>query len=106
LRKFFSCARGVGATPTDFSFDLMNVPSFAVINHSGDQLIEQVKIAEKAGSVVVILFHGIDESHLPVARAGHQQLIEYLDSHRSQIWTDTFLNVMNHLDQMKQSERK
>jgi peptidoglycan-N-acetylglucosamine deacetylase len=99
LAAMFPGARGIGETPTSLSeLNVMDLPSFAVLNHSGTQLIEQVKIAEQNGTLVVFLFHGIDESHLPVSSAAHQELLDYLHQNRKTIWTDTFLNVVKHLN--------
>ena len=102
LAALFPCARGIGPTPTALDqIEIMNTPSFAVLGHTGAQLIEQVEIAERSGTVAVFLFHGIDESHLPVSAAAHQALLDYLDRKRQTIWTDTFVNVFKHLKTIK-----
>lgn len=99
LAAMFPGARSIGETPTSLSaLNVMDVPSLTVLNHSGAQLIEQVKIAVQNGTLVVFLFHGIDESHLPVSSAAHQQLLDYLQQNCKTIWTDTFLNVIKHVN--------
>ncbi|MBN1996877.1 polysaccharide deacetylase family protein [candidate division KSB1 bacterium] len=99
IRPLFPCARGGGETfPSLRETDLMNVPSFAVINHSGDQMIIWVKQAMAENSMIVFMFHGIDETDLPVTRQAHGQLLEYLDQNRKDIWTAPFLEVMTHVE--------
>ncbi len=98
LTQLFPSARSIGPTPTSMQdVNVMDVPSFALLNHSAEEMIEQVRIAEKHGTFVVFLFHGVGDSHLPVSPEAHQQLVDYLDANRDTIWTNTFLNVMNHV---------
>lgn len=98
LSGLFPSARSIGDTPVSLrDVNIMDVPSFAVLNTPADKLIEQVKIAQEHGTFVVFLMHGVGDSHLPVSFEAHQKLIEYLDENRDTIWTDTFLNVMNHV---------
>lgn len=98
LTELFPSARAIGPTPTSMQeVNVMDVPSFALFHHSAEQLFEQVRLAEKYGTFVVFLFHGVGDSHLPVSPEAHQALLEYLDKNRDTIWTDTFLNVMKHV---------
>ncbi len=99
LTDLFPSARSIGPTPTDMkTVNVMDVPSFALFNHKAEELIEQVKLAQEHGTFVVFLFHGVDDSHLPVSSEAHEKLLDYLDQNRDTIWTDTFLNVMNHVN--------
>lgn len=98
LTQLFPSARSIGPTPISMQdVNVMDVPSFALFNHSAEELIEQVNIAQEHGTFVVFLFHGVGDSHLPVSPKVHLQLVNYLDANRDTIWTDTFLNVMNHV---------
>ena len=47
--------------------------------------------------MAVIMFHSVGGGYLNVSAEAHEQLLEYLDSHREILWTDTFLRVMNYV---------
>jgi len=73
------------------------VPSWAVENVSGAQMIAFVQKAVDAGGLAVFMFHGVGGEHIPVSREAHQELLAWLASHRDIVWTDTFRNVMSHV---------
>lgn len=66
--------------------------------HTGKQLIDFVKGVAKRGGMANIIFHGIDGDHLSVSREAHAQLVKYLADNRDAYWTDTYLNIMEHVN--------
>ncbi len=103
LQDMFPAARDIGDMPTSLdSLNLGQVPSIAAQFMSGDELIAPVKHAEQNGTMAVFLFHGIDEGHLPITESALTQLLDYLAANRDRIWTDTFLNVMQHIRKNRQ----
>jgi len=51
----------------------------------------------------VLCFHGVGGGHATnTPREVHRGLIEYLNAHRDRFWTDTFINVTDHI----RAERK
>lgn len=79
------------------------VPSWAVENASGAEMIAFVEKAVNAGGLAVFMFHGIGGDHIPVSREAHRELLAWLASHRDLVWTDTFRNVMTHVVEQQRS---
>lgn len=51
------------------------------------------------------LFPAAGGGYLNVSAEAHDQLLSYLDQNKGRVWTDTFLNVMEHVE-LTRSERK
>jgi len=102
-KKEFVCARGIetGFLPKD-KVDMSNVNAWAAIGSTAEQMIEQVKNAEKYGSFVVFIFHGVGgEHHLNVELEEHRKLLEYLKKNEKDIWVATMLDVANYIQKEK-----
>jgi peptidoglycan/xylan/chitin deacetylase (PgdA/CDA1 family) len=99
MRPVFLAARiGDGRVVEDpAAVDPFLVPSWAVENTSGKEMIAFVEKAVEAGGLAVFMFHGIGGDHIPVSREAHRELLAWLASHRDAVWTDTFRNVMAHV---------
>ncbi|AFV00785.1 polysaccharide deacetylase family protein [Simiduia agarivorans] len=74
--------------------------------HSGQQLVDYVKQSAKQGGVVNIIFHGVGGDHLSVSVAAHRELVEYLARHKAIYWTDTYQNIMSHLQRQPARQSK
>lgn len=75
-----------------------------VVNNmmKADELIPYVKEAIDKQGLCVFLFHGVgDDFHYTIDKEEHQNLIDYLQEHKDELWVDTFLNVMNHVAYLK-----
>lgn len=66
-------------------------------NVSGKELIAMVQAAAARGGMANIIFHGIGADHLQVSSEAHAELIRYLASNRATYWTDTYLNIIKHV---------
>ncbi|UTF61708.1 polysaccharide deacetylase family protein [Gilvimarinus sp. DA14] len=66
---------------------------------SGTELINFVKQEAADGGLVHIIFHGIGGDHLAVSDQAHRELLEYLDKNRDLYWTDTYRNIMTHVNE-------
>ena len=75
---------------------------------SGHQLIALVQRAAAAGTMVNITFHGVGGDYLAVSREAHEELLDYLATHRDIYWTDTFVRIMGYVKaaQVKAQRRK
>lgn len=102
LRKanLVTYVRGVVATPADLranvsTMDPMHIPArgFPTGVTSGP-LIDFAKEAEQGHGMAVFLFHGVGSDYLQVSSASHQQLIDWLVSHRSEVWVTTLQNAL------------
>jgi peptidoglycan/xylan/chitin deacetylase (PgdA/CDA1 family) len=88
---------GSGAALTMDAIDPYAVAVLAPVNLSGKQLIDIVKLAGARGTMVNLTFHGIGGDYLAVSAEAHEELVKFLADHRDEYWTDTFLNIMQHV---------
>lgn len=65
---------------------------------SGKDLIAFVKDAAKRGGMANIIFHGVGGDHLAVSSKAHEELLAFLAKNRDVYWTDTYLNIMKHVN--------
>jgi sialate O-acetylesterase len=104
MRELFPAARGEGDIPVSMeNLDTHYVPSWGVVDPSGDELIRYVEEALKKGSMAVLMFHSVGGGYLNVSSEAHEQLLQYLDSHREVLWVDTFQEVMQHVSRELES---
>ena len=100
VRPLFLAAR-TGETqeiPHLRTVDVHFVPSWPVINVSGDDMIAFAEKALRAGSLAVFMFHGVGGGHsINVDREAHRKLLAWLTSRKDDVWTDSFRNVMTHV---------
>lgn len=64
---------------------------------NGQQLIALVQQAATAGTMVNITFHGVGGDYLSVSSEAHEELLNYLATHRDIYWTDTFVSIMQYV---------
>ncbi len=88
---------GSGAALSMDALDPHAVTVLAPVNLSGKQLIDIVKLAGSRGTMVNFTFHGIGGDYLAVSSEAHEELMKFLAEHRDAYWTDTFLNIMQHV---------
>ena len=86
-----------GVVPDMASLDAYAVGVAVPINATGAQLIAWVQQAAREGTMANITFHGIGGDHLSVSRQAHEELLNHLAAHRDIYWTDTFINIMQHV---------
>ncbi len=82
----------------------MEMAPVVVVNNKmkADELIPYVKEAITKQGICVFLFHGVgDNFHYTIEAEEHQKLIDFLVGNKDKLWVDTFLNVMNHVSQLK-----
>lgn len=104
LKNDFAAARGVeeGFLPAK-EVNLANVNSFVENGSTAMQMIAQIEEAEKAGSFIVFLFHGVGGEHpMNVALEEHQKLLIYLKKREKDIWVTTMVDLGKYI-QKKQS---
>jgi sialate O-acetylesterase len=78
--------------------DIYSIDSYAIIGETGEQMIELVKKAIETNSLLVFLFHGVGGEHsMDVSLSAHQELIEYLKSHETEVWTTTMLEAVENI---------
>ena len=95
IRGMFPAARGGGPLPERMDrIDIHNVPSWGVADPTGAELIAYVEQAREKGTLAVIMFHSVGGGYLNVSEQAHEQLLEYLEQHREEIWVAPFKEVM------------
>jgi len=100
IRTLFPSARGGGEMPATMDqVDPHYVPSWGVVDPSGEELISYVEQALERGTLAVIMFHSVGGGYLNVSGEAHEQLLEYLERHRDMFWVEPFQQVMQHVSQ-------
>jgi len=69
----------------------------AFVGSNGADMIAWVKEVEKSEGVGVVVFHGVGGDYLSVSAEAHQQLLDYLSSHRAEIWTAPYSEAMDYV---------
>ena len=97
--EFVAIKAGGGAdvVPAMATLDPYAVAVAGPVNASGKQMIDLVKQAAARGTMVAFTFHGIGGDYLSVSAQAHEELVRFLAEHRREYWTDTFLNIMQHV---------
>jgi len=67
------------------------------VGSGGAEMIAWVKEVEKSEGVGVIVFHGVGGDYLSVSAEAHQQLLDYLAAHRTEIWTAPYSEAMDYV---------
>jgi hypothetical protein len=62
-----------------------------------------VQAAAQKGTMVNILFHGIEGDYITTSKEAHDELLKYLYDNKDIYWTDTFINIMKHV---KENQKK
>jgi peptidoglycan/xylan/chitin deacetylase (PgdA/CDA1 family) len=65
---------------------------------SGEELIGFVEKIAAKGGMANVLFHGVGGDHMVTSKEAHEQFVKYLASNRKIYWTDTYLNIMQHVN--------
>lgn len=101
MKGDFVAARAVrNEMHTIDKIDLYNVDCYMVNNNTAEQMIEWVKKAEAANSLLVILFHGVGGGNsLNVQVNEHSRFLHYLKQRENNIWITTMLNAAEYINQ-------
>lgn len=104
LKNDFLAARGVNPVFSQLKeIDLSNVNAFAENQSTAEQMISEVKAAEKAGSIIVFIFHGVGGEHaINVELEEHRKLLEYLSQREKDIWVAPMVEVAKYIRQQRQ----
>jgi peptidoglycan/xylan/chitin deacetylase (PgdA/CDA1 family) len=97
VKKYFMAARGTAPTfayPETEQFD--NAPAVSG-DKSGEELVKLVKGAEQDGAWLIVMFHGVGGDFLTVDLDAHEALLAYLEQHKKEIWTDTFVRISSYV---------
>ncbi|MCI9845599.1 polysaccharide deacetylase family protein [Flavobacterium pectinovorum] len=99
LKNDFVAARGVAPGYLNRKeVDFSNVNSFFQNGSTAEQMIAQVEEAEKMGSFIVFMFHGVGGEHsLNIDLEEHQKLLEYLKKRKKDIWVATMVDVAKYI---------
>jgi peptidoglycan/xylan/chitin deacetylase (PgdA/CDA1 family) len=100
LRTAFVAVKAGGGEGVAASMATVDPYAVAVagpVNASGKEMIALVQQAGARGTMVAFTFHGIGGDYLSVSAQAHEELLRFLAQHRSEYWTDTFLNIMQHV---------
>jgi peptidoglycan/xylan/chitin deacetylase (PgdA/CDA1 family) len=87
------------AIVTDFKkLDHLLVPAYGLEQGTGgDKLIAFVKKVEQSGGMGVFMFHGVGGDYITTSAEAHQQLLNYLEKNKKEIWVATFQEAMDYI---------
>jgi peptidoglycan/xylan/chitin deacetylase (PgdA/CDA1 family) len=88
---------GDGPVPSMDTLDPLAVPVFGPVGMSGRELIALVEQAKARGTMINFTFHGVGGDYLTTSNEAHRELLVYLAAHRKELWTDTFVNIMQYV---------
>ena len=95
VEKMFVAARLDGPVPENMNnYNVYKTPSWGVNNPTAEQLIAFVDEALKKGTIAVFMFHSVGGGYLNVGAEEHRKLCEYVKKNEKDIYTGTFLEVM------------
>jgi peptidoglycan/xylan/chitin deacetylase (PgdA/CDA1 family) len=99
VKNDFVGARGVvGAFTPIKDVNLSDINGFAEINSTAEQMIAQIEEAERAGSFIVFIFHGVGGEHpLNIELDEHRKLLDYLKKRQKDIWVATMVDVAKYI---------
>ena len=101
-QEFVAIKLGDGAVASDmWKLDPYAVTAEAPVGATGKQLIARVEEAARKGTMVNFTFHGIGGDYLSVSKQAHEELLQYLSSHRDIYWVDTFIKLMKYVRQQQ-----
>lgn len=101
-QAFVAIKLGDGAiTPDMWKLDPYAVTVETPVGVTGKQLIARVEEAARKGTMANFTFHGIGGDYLSVSNQAHEELLQYLSSHRDIYWVDTFINLMKYVRQQQ-----
>ncbi len=96
--QFVAFRASWGALVTDpLAQDPYTVPVYGVEGWTAQQLIALVDEAAAKHALVAVVFHGVGAEHLSVTREAHDALLDHLAKNKQRFWTDSFVNVMEHV---------
>lgn len=99
VKNDFVGARGVVSAFTLIKeVNLSDINGFAEINSTAELMIAEIEAAEKAGSFIVFIFHGVGGEHpLNIELEEHRKLLEYLKKREKDIWVATMVDVAKYI---------
>lgn len=95
LHNDFSGARGVNQGLQHASeINIDNINSYMIHDKPASYMIDLVKQAQRTGTLLVFLFHGVGGGHpLNVSLDAHSALLHYLKQNEKDIWIATMNDV-------------
>ncbi len=95
VKNDFVAARGVKDEMLKIEqIDLYNIGCYGINGQTGQQLIDLVKKAMSANTLLVFLFHGVGGEHsLNVSMPAHRALLQFLKQNEKDIWIAPMLEV-------------
>lgn len=100
MPSLFTAARRDGPVPERMEgYDIFQATSRMVDDNSAEELIAFVEEAKAKGTIAVFMFHSVGGGYLNVGADEHRALLKYLDKHRNEFFSGTFLEVMKYISE-------
>ncbi len=106
LKTQSTAARGAAYGQSNFpsprDIDPYRVPAWSPSNVEGKDLIAYIESVIKHQTLSTLCFHGVGAEYLSVSKEAHEELLQYLAAHRSEIWVATFKEATDFLISKRQ----
>ncbi len=100
VKELFTAARSDGPLPKTMNeIDVYFMPSWAVIDNSGTELIEYAKQAKENGTIAIFMFHSVGGGYLNVSKEALTELLSFLSENKEDYWVDTFYSITKYLSE-------
>lgn len=73
------------------------MPSWMVVDPTGQEMIDYVKQATKSGTVATFMFHSVGGGYLNVSSEAHTELLRFLSENKDTYWVPTFMELTDHI---------
>jgi peptidoglycan-N-acetylglucosamine deacetylase len=78
-------------------FNIYKTPAWGVVDPSAEELIAYIEKAKGKGTIAIFMFHSVGGGYLNVGADEHRELLKYLNEHRKEYYTGTFMEVMEYI---------
>ena len=100
MPSLFTAARRDGPVPEKMEgYDIFQATSQMVDGNSAEELIAFAEKAKSKGTIAVFMFHSVGGGYLNVGAEEHYALLKFLDKHRDEFFSGTFLEVMKYISE-------
>lgn len=86
--------------------DPFMLPSWAPNEHDADDLIDYIKAVISKKTLSTFTFHGVGAEHMQVSTADHEKMLQFLDSHQSEVWVTTVKDAVDYMNALQNDALK
>lgn len=74
------------------------IPSWSATDRNAQELIKYIQRVINQETFSAITFHGVGDEYLRVTAEAHEEMLEFLDENRDQIWVAPLKEITDHIN--------